>query len=275
MANWKLTRQINTELGRIAYETHGSGEPLVMIHGTPFSSYVWRQFVDHLSEYYQVYVYDLLGYGQSEKHNRQDVSLGTQSKLLYSILKELNINQPTIVAHDFGGATSLRTHLLNNQDYKQLILIDPVAVAPWGSPFVQHVRRHYDAFETVPSYIHSGILNAYIQDAAFHPLSPHVLEAYKQPWLDDIGQPAFYRQIAQMDQKYTDEIEPRYGEVRCQVSIIWGQDDMWIPVERGRLLHQMIPHSDFEEIPRAGHLVQEDQPEVLLDKLLAALTINE
>ena len=51
---------------RIAYGVHGSGEPVVLIHGTPSSSYIWRNVMPHLvAAGYQVHVFDLLGYGLS------------------------------------------------------------------------------------------------------------------------------------------------------------------------------------------------------------------
>ena len=53
---------------RIAHGTHGSGEPVVLIHGTPSSSYIWRGVVPKLSSCgYRVHVFDLLGYGLSDK----------------------------------------------------------------------------------------------------------------------------------------------------------------------------------------------------------------
>lgn len=88
-------------------------------------------------------------------------------------------------------------------------LLDAVSLAPWGSPFVQHVRDH--------------------PDAAIEPLA--------EPWLTAEGQAAFYRQIAQMDQRYTDEVEPRYGTITAPTLIIWGEADRWLPLEQGRALH--------------------------------------
>lgn len=272
--NGSLSKRFDSSYGQIAYEQIGNGATLLMIHGTPFSSFVWRAFVPTLAEYFEITLYDLIGYGQSEQADGQDVSLGIQSRALAELMDHLHLQQPTVIAHDFGGATTLRTHILDRRDYRQMILIDPVAIAPWGSPFVQHVRRHFAAFEEMPPYIHAGILDAYLQDAAFKPLTEEALQGYKSPWLSEMGQAAFYRQIAQMDQKYTDEVEPHYGEIRCPVSIFWGQEDRWIPVSRGRKLSQMIPGSRFEAIPEAGHLVQEDQPEILLNKLRAVLGLT-
>jgi pimeloyl-ACP methyl ester carboxylesterase len=264
---WTLRREFSSPFGTIAYDVLGAGDPLLMIHGTPFSSFVWRDFAPVLAERYQVYVYDLVGYGQSAKYEGRDVSLGVQSKVLAALLDFWRLEQPTVIAHDFGGATALRTHILEQRDFSRMILIDPVAVAPWGSPFVQHVRRHFDAFAEVPAYIHDGILNAYIQDAAYHPLPEETLTAYKAPWTGGVGQAAFYRQIAQMDQRYTDEVEPHYGSIRCPVHLFWGENDGWIPIAQGRKLYGMIPGATFQPIPEAGHLVQEDQPATLLEAL--------
>lgn len=274
MAEWTLRKRFDSSYGQVAYETLGDGPPLVMIHGTPFSSYVWRHFLVTLGKYYTVVIYDLLGYGQSEKQDGQDVSLGVQPRVLTELLAHLGFERPVVVGHDFGGATTLRAHLLESQDFERIILVDAVSVAPWGSSFVQHVLRYFDAFAGVPTYIHDGILNAYIQDAAFKTLSAEALAGYKAPWLSDKGKAAFYRQIAQMDQRYTDEVEPHYGEITRPVHIFWGEEDTWLPLARGQHLHTLIPHASFEVIPNAGHLVQEDQPNALLDGLRRVLSIG-
>lgn len=79
-------------------------------------------------------------------------------------------------------------------------------------------------------------------------------------WCGPEDQPAFYRQITQNDQRFTDEVEGRYGEIRLPVLVCWGAEDAWIPVERGRELASRIPGAQFRLIEGAGHLVQEDAP---------------
>jgi len=71
-----------------------------------------------------------------------------------------------------------------------------------------------------------------------------------------------------MDQCYTDEIESKYGQIRCPVRILWGEMDRWIPVERGRELARRIAGSHLRVVPNAGHLVQEDAPEAIVAALL-------
>ena len=163
----------------------------------------------------------------------------------------------------------MRAHLINGCEYSKLLLFDAVAVRPWGSPFVQHVRHHEEAFAGVPDYLQRAILSAYIRGAISREMTDAELEPYITPWMGDVGRPAFYRQIAQMDLRFTDEVEGRYGEIRSPILLLWGTEDEWIPLERGRQLAGMIPGCEFREIAGAGHLVQEDAPEAIVS---AALT---
>jgi pimeloyl-ACP methyl ester carboxylesterase len=162
--------------------------------------------------------------------------------------------------------------LLHGCEYRSLTLIDPVAIAPWGSPFVRHVRDHEAAFAGLPPYIHAAVLRSYIAGAAFRPLAEEVLQLYVEPWVSVSGQAAFYTQIAQMDQRYTDEIEPRYAQIRCPVKILWGEQDTWIPIERGSELVSRVPGATLRKVRGAGHLVQEDAPEAIVAAVLGDLT---
>ena len=237
---------------------------MVLIHGTPFSSQVWRKIAPWLAKNRTVFFFDLLGYGESEKRPGQDVSLGVQNSLLGALISHWNLDRPEVVCHDLGGATALRAYYLNGLRYRRLSIIDAVAVAPWGSPFVEHVRKHEIAFAGLPTYAHEALMRAYLQGAAFTPLSEEAFEIYIAPWRGSEGQPAFYRQIAQMNQKFTDEIEPQYGPMEGDVRIIWGAEDDWIPLKQGESLAALLTNREITIVPNAGHLVQEDAPEAIM-----------
>ncbi len=268
MTGQPLRQRFDFEGESVAYDVAGDGPPLVMIHGTPFSSHVWRSIAREMARTHTVHLYDLLGYGQSEKRDGQDVSLGRQNRVLAALLEHWGLRAPgrlpDVIAHDFGGATALRAHLLDGCDYRRLLLFDPVAVRPWGSPFVQHVRDNEAAFAGVPGYIQDAILRAYVRGAAARHMTDEELEPYVAPWTGPVGQPAFYRQIAQMDLAFTDEVQPRYGELRCPVRLLWGEDDEWIPLERGRELAALLPGCELTVVPGSGHLMQEDAPEAIV-----------
>ncbi|MBB3710913.1 pimeloyl-ACP methyl ester carboxylesterase [Limimaricola variabilis] len=246
----------------------GDGPPLIAIHGTPFSSQVWRRIAPQLADRRTIYYFDLVGYGQSEMRDGQDVSLAVQNRVLAALFKEWEIARPDVLAHDFGGATALRAYYLDGLRYASLTIFDAVALAPWGSPFVQHVRQHEAAFSGMPAYMHHALLAAYLQTAAHAPLSEEAIEIYSAPWRGPVGQPAFYRQIAQMDQRHTDEVQGLYGRMDCPVTVLWGQEDGWLPHAQGDALATLISDRACVPIEGAGHLVQEDRPEAIVAAVL-------
>ncbi len=270
MTEWNLSEKYVFNGHTVRYDICGDGPPVVLVHGTPWSSFNLRHIIKALSENFTVYYYDLLGYGQSDKSS-DDVSLGIQNQILNGLLNHWQIKQPAIIGHDFGGATILRTHLLNARDFNKIVLIDPVAVSPWGSQFFQHVKTHEAAFSGVPNYIHEAIVRAYVKTAAFKPIDDNTLDMIVAPWLGDNGKAAFYRQIAQSDATYTDAVQPLYAQISSPVLILWGREDVWIPLERGEALHDMIPGSILRVIPNAGHLVIEEEPDQLIEAIRSFL----
>ncbi|VEP11799.1 Alpha/beta hydrolase [Hyella patelloides LEGE 07179] len=272
MTDWILPHKYSFEGQQISYDIQGHVSPLVLVHGTPWSSFNWRHIIPRLTETYTVYFYDLLGYGQSTKKDGQNVSLGIQNRVLASLLDHWQLNSPIIIGHDFGGTTVLRTHLIEKRDFAKIIVVDPVALSPWGSSFFIHVREHEAAFRGMPDYIHEAIVTAYVKGAVHHPMPEETLKGILKPWLGEVGKAAFYRQIAQANSRFTDEIEPKYQDLKCSVLIIWGEGDRWIPIETGERLHQAISGSKFKSISNAGHLVQEDNPANLLEAIIEFLS---
>jgi pimeloyl-ACP methyl ester carboxylesterase len=270
---WHLTRTFTVASGDVRWDRLGppGASPVVLLHGTPFSSYVWRAVARSLAREHEVYVWDMPGYGTSEMSAGQDVSLAAQGRIFAELLRHWGLAEPLVVAHDFGGAVALRAHLLHEARYRALALVDPVALAPWGSPFFRLVAEHADVFERLPPALHGALVREYVASASSAGLRPEVLDRLVAPWLDGTGQAAFYRQIAQNDQRYTDEIQGRYSGIGIPTLVCWGEDDTWIPVAKGHELAALIPGARFEPIPGAGHLVQEDAPAELTAALVAFL----
>jgi len=263
MNKWNLTQRLDFHRRKVAWDVQGTGAPLVVVHGTPWSSFNMRHLIAGLSANYQVFYFDLLGYGQSDQ-SPGDVSLSIQNEVLAALIKHWQLDTPIALGHDFGGTTVLRAHLLNGMVYKLLILIDPVALSPWGSEFFRHVRQHEAAFSGMPDYIHAAVVEAYIKSAAYQALPNETIAGILRPWKGKLGKAAFYRQIAQADSRYTDEIQDQYPALEVPTLILWGEEDTWIPLAKGEKLHQLIPHSVFNTLPDTGHLVIEEAPGQLL-----------
>jgi len=263
--SWLLPNQYVSSQGTVRYDIQGAGPDVVLVHGTPWSSFTWHRLLPTLTKRYRVHFYDLIGYGTSSKHSEQNVSLAVQGKLLAELLAHWELPNPIVVAHDFGGAISLRANLLHGCQYQALQLINVVALAPWGSPFFAHVQQHESAFSGLPDYIHEAIVTAYIKTALKIELGSNEFQMLLSPWLSTEGKSAFYRQIAQADQRYTDEIEHLYPSIQIPVSILWGEHDEWIPIDVGRRLHKAIPGSTFTAVPNSGHLAQLENAEFVSD----------
>ncbi len=256
----------------VRWDAFGSGPDVVFLHGTPWSSALWRPIADALSARYTVHLWDMPGYGQSSKHPEHDVDLGTQGELFAALLREWGLERPHVVAHDIGGAVGLRARLLHGSTYASLCLVDVVALRPWGSPFFRLVREHADVFSQLPPAVHRGAVEAYVRGAAHGDLSPEQLALLVDPWTTAEGLSAFYRQIAQADERFTAEVEPLLGDLTEPVHVVWGAEDVWIPVDRAHRLQAAIPGSTVSVIPGAGHLVQLDAPEALTAEVATWLT---
>lgn len=243
----------------------------MLLHGTPFSSFVWRGVARALAPHFRVYVWDMPGYGASEKRSGQDVSLAAQGEVLVELLEHWGLERPAVVAHDFGGAVALRAHLLHGADYERLALVDPVALAPWGSPFFRLVGEHVAVFEQLPPAMHGALVREYVKSASNRGLDEATVDSLVEPWSGELGQPAFYRQIAQADQRFTDEVQGSYGDIHMPTLVCWGAADTWIPLAKGHELAASIPGAQLRVIEGAGHLVQEDAPAELAAALFAFL----
>jgi pimeloyl-ACP methyl ester carboxylesterase len=66
-------------------------------------------------------------------------------------------------------------------------------------------------------------------------------------------------------------MQDRYATIDIPVTVCWGEDDTWVPVERGRELAARIPGAQLRVIPGAGHLVHEDRPAELTAALFEFL----
>lgn len=277
-ADWKLDRGFSGSSGEVRWSVLGAPDapPVVLVHGTPFSSYVWRAPARALAARFRVYVWDLPGYGASEMRPGQPVGLDTQGRVLTELLEHWGLGgpggpQPAVVAHDVGGAVALRAHLLHGAAYSRLALVDPVALAPWGSPTYRLFAEHGDVFRQLPADLHEALVHRYISSCSHPGLHPDTHARLVAPWLTETGRDAFYRQIEQNDQRFTDDIQGRYGELDLPVLVCWGAEDTWIPVGRGRELAALIPGAGLRIIEGAGHLVQEDAPAELTGALLEFL----
>lgn len=258
---FSLEQTFDSSHGAVAYDVFGSGEPVVLIHGTPSSSYLWRKVLAELRSDWEIYLFDLVGYGQSAQMEGQDVSAKAHGEVFSELLDFWDLREVNVVGHDYGATTALRAHLIHDHEYRRMALMDGVVKAPWVTPFSTLVRENIEVFQQVPSHIHRQLLIGHFRSAIHRDMSEDELEPYLEPWLGETGQAAYYRQVAQFDERYTDEIEPLYSSIDTPTLVGWGEHDGWLDFEVGEWLAEQIPAAEFRSIPDAGHFVPEDNPE--------------
>lgn len=269
MSKWYLPGEYETGDGIVRYASFGEGEPIVLLHGTPFSSFIWRDIAPALATTHHVHVWDMLGFGQSAMHDDQDVSLAAQARIFARLLNHWGLSEPAVVAHDVGGAVALRAALIEGMAFRHLTLVDAVGISGWGSgAFFETLRENADVFMQLPDWATEALIESKIRTASHAGLRPEALETYLSDWRGSHGRNAFYRQYAQGGEIYTDEYKDRLDTLPFPVHIVWGREDQWLPLEYGERLHARLPHAGFTVIDGAGHAVQEDAP----GRLVACLT---
>ncbi|KAL5116097.1 hypothetical protein ACEQ8H_005993 [Pleosporales sp. CAS-2024a] len=266
---------------------NSNNPPLVFVHGTPWSSRVWKPFALALSRQYHVYLFDNPGFGESplevqlhgnsfqedSEVTRLDADLARQSEVFAALYKSWSKDwagrKAHVVAHDHAGLMSLRAYLLHDCEFASLCLIDVVAIGPFGQSLFKSIADNPQVFQDLPDMAFDGILESYIRNAAFKDLSPHVMEMLKAPWVKEGGKSGFIRQLCQANSRSTEEVEGRYGVVGEQipVKVIWGTQDKWIPVETASRLGHALKAKIVVQIEDAGHLIMYDEPVALAVEL--------
>jgi pimeloyl-ACP methyl ester carboxylesterase len=273
VSGWRLRRRVELPQGSVAFDVLGQGPPVVLVHGTPTWSYLWRKVVPALEGDHSVYVFDLLGYGDSPAGPSADISVAAQARLLVELLDRWGLEEPAVAGHDIGGAVVLRTHLLHRRRFRRIALVDAVILAPWITATTRHMQAHLAAYQTMPVHIYEQIVAAHLRTAAFGALDEEAFSAYLRPWRGERGRAAYFQKVAQFDEDHTAEFEPLLAGLGAPLLLLWGEQDAWLSPELGRRLLDRIPGAELTVIPGAGHLSMEDAPEAVaaaLAKFFAA-----
>lgn len=262
-----VDRDVVVDGVRIAYrDGGGDGRPVVLVHGTPSHSYIWREVIPPLeSAGYRVLCFDLLGYGLSERPLDRDTSVAAQARILERLLDFWGLEKPDIVGHDIGGATAMIFAVNKPERVGKLMLLDTVSYDSWPSEtWRKIIRDHLHEYHrmTLEEFRQMMVRQLTMTVYDKERMSKEVLEAYLAPLAGEMGKASFFtHQVSHYDSRYTEEITEDLKKLTMPVKILWGAKDEWQPVSYAKRLCRDIPETDLDIISEAGHFLMEDAPE--------------
>jgi pimeloyl-ACP methyl ester carboxylesterase len=258
---------------RLAYSDHGEGDPVVFVHGTPSHSFLWRNIAPRVQDAgFRTVVYDLLGFGRSERPRQRDTSVAAQADLLPALLDTLGIESANIVAHDIGGAIGQILAVRDPDRVRKLMLVDTVTYDSWPSETWRRIVHDNQDLR----YIHEAeafttMLGRQLRMTVSDPASMNdeILQNYLAPHQGVAGRASFFaHQVSHYDSRYTQEISGDLSSLRMPVRVVWGADDLWQPVSYAERLCRDISGAELSVVPNAGHFLPEDAPDELTRKIL-------
>lgn len=258
---------------KVYYEVRGSGEPVLFIHGTPTSAFLWRRQIDALSERYRVYAIDLPGWARSEKPDGFDYKLESYADVIKQFLDTMGEKKIVLGIHDLGGAVGMTFVGRYPEMVSKLILFDTFAYLPFTKKAVWKLL--YDFLLALPLLglpLHrfiweifvrrSELTRNYFATLAFYDkklANKTLVDKYKE--LANSSQEADFKTLAGNINNITGAVEQNSFKVNVPTLILWAENDMLFPTSAAEKLHRYINGSVLKTIPKCGHWLQEEKPD--------------
>jgi len=117
-------RELDVEGGRLSYVDEGEGAPIVMVHGTPTWSFLYRHLIRELSPRYRCVAPDHLGFGLSDRPADWSYRPADQGRNLARLIETLGLKDITLAVHDYGGPIGLAYALDHPENVRRLVLFN-------------------------------------------------------------------------------------------------------------------------------------------------------
>jgi len=258
---------------RVAYTDQGKGRPILLVHGIPTSSYLWRNVIRELDDEFRLIAPDLMGLGDTETPLDHRYDMEAQAEKLLELADRLGFATFTLVCHDQGGAAAQWLAVHNPERIERLIMTNCVCYDNWPVPIVARFAKVFSV-KPLANLVHRLRLNEWwgkspvgIRLGVYDPalLTDFAIDEYTK--INRMG-PGKFEQFRLFtlagDCRYTLEAAEKFGQFDRPTMIVWGGNDRWLNVSWGRKLYDDIAGARrMEVVPFAGHFLQEEKPELV------------
>lgn len=261
---------------RVHYLDEGSGKPIVLFHGEPTWSFLYRKVIGPLTAAgYRTIVPDYPGFGMSDKPT--DPSFYTYDRhveFMAELCDRLDLRAATAVVQDWGGPIGLRLAVEHQDRFDRIVIMNTGLFSGTATPSPGFVawRQFVERTEDLPI----GMIMA---DAAVTEWPAAVLAAYEAPF-PDVGYKVGARQFPLIvPLEAGDPGAAAMTEVRSQleqwtgpVQVLFGDSDVIFSTRVGERWSQRVPGAgELEVVTGAGHFLQEDRGEEVADRIVVFL----
>jgi haloalkane dehalogenase len=247
---------------RLAHVDTGHGPPVVMLHGEPSWSFIWRKVIPPVRDAgYRCVIPDHAGFGRSDKPlDPSWHSLERHVAVTASLLEDLDLRDVTLVVHDWGGPIGLTVTLAHPDRVARIAILD-TAIDPRETWLSELWVQFREFVETTSDFPAGEIMRA----TCIQGLADDIAAAYDAPFPTPeskaalTGLPMSVPRPGSAEVAAAESVYAALREDRRPMMMVWGRDDMILTVASGERLASAIGRRIDHVIPNAGHGIQEDQ----------------
>lgn len=242
---------------------HGTGQPVVLLHGIPTSPRLWRHVAPLIRA--RSLAWEMRGYGSSipagEGH---DLSLSAQAGYLLNWLDSLELkDKPILVGHDLGGGVAQIAAVRAPERFAGIVLTNAVSYDSWPIPSVKFMRRMAPALALLPEVL---LYPSFVQLIhRGHDDRQRALESLGEHWAPYVTHGAarsLMRQVAALDAADTLTIADSLDSLGLPARVVWGEADAFQKLEYGRRLAADLG-AELTRLRGGKHFTPEDHPEAI------------
>ena len=253
---------------KLCYRTCGSGPVLMLVHGITNSSASWEPVLPLLERHFTVLAPDLLGHGDSAKP-RGDYSLGAAASLMRDLMLALGFERATVAGHSLGGGIAMQMAYQFPERIERLVLVGSGGLGHQVTPMLRAVALPGSEL-VLPLLASLPLLNAgaavgrWLAGKGLRVGSDLAEMAVGLSALHDMeARRAFVhtaRSVIDIRGQKVSAIDKLYLAEAVPTLLMWGEQDPIIPARHGVRAHELMPGSQLELFPHAGHFPHHDDP---------------